>query len=56
MAPADQTRKAQTSRAKADDTASRLVAWYDAHHRELPWRVTPREHARGVRPDPYRIW
>ena len=26
------------------------------HHRELPWRITPREHARGVRPDPYRIW
>src|SRR6185369_9400267 len=23
---------------------------------QLPWRVSPREHARGVRPDPYRIW
>ncbi|MEI9411356.1 A/G-specific adenine glycosylase [Mesorhizobium salmacidum] len=56
MAPADQTRKALTSKAISDDTASRLLAWYDAHHRELPWRVTPREHARGVRPDPYRIW
>ncbi|MBZ9754132.1 A/G-specific adenine glycosylase [Mesorhizobium sp. ESP6-5] len=56
MAPADQTRKAQTSKVISDDTASRLLAWYDAHHRELPWRVTPREHARGVRPDPYRIW
>ena len=62
MAPADQTRKAQTRQAQTleamppDDTASRLLAWYDVHHRELPWRVTPREHARGVRPDPYRIW
>ncbi|MER9652376.1 A/G-specific adenine glycosylase [Mesorhizobium sp. M0152] len=56
MAPADQTRKAQISTAMPDDTASRLLAWYDAHHRELPWRVAPSEHARGVRPDPYRIW
>ena len=61
MAPADQTRKtqarkAQTRKAMPDDTASRLLAWYDVHHRELPWRVSPREHARGVRPDPYRIW
>ncbi|TPM35031.1 A/G-specific adenine glycosylase [Mesorhizobium sp. B2-3-4] len=51
MAPADQTRKAIP-----DDTASRLLAWYDAHHRELPWRVSPRDHARGAQPDPYRIW
>lgn len=61
MAPADQTRKAhppkaQTPEAMPDDTASLLLAWYDVHHRELPWRVSPREHARGVRPDPYRIW
>jgi A/G-specific adenine glycosylase len=28
-----------------------LLAWYDRHHRELPWRA-----ARGVRPDPYRVW
>lgn len=55
MAPQHQTRKA----APADDgktIASRLLDWYDVHHRELPWRVTPREHANGVRPDPYRIW
>jgi A/G-specific adenine glycosylase len=38
------------------DIAARLLAWYDRHHRELPWRVAPRELARGVRPDPYRIW
>ena len=40
----------------SDDIASRLLGWYDVHHRELPWRITPREHARGARPDPYRIW
>jgi A/G-specific adenine glycosylase len=28
-----------------------LLAWYDRHHRELPWRAAP-----GVRPDPYRVW
>lgn len=54
MALHDQTRKAATP----DDggIASRLLAWYDLHHRELPWRITPRDHAGGARPDPYRIW
>ena len=33
-----------------------LLAWYDRHHRELPWRVSPAAHARGKRPDPYHIW
>lgn len=36
--------------------AGRLLAWYDAHHRDLPWRVPPAETARGARPDPYRVW
>jgi A/G-specific adenine glycosylase len=35
----------------------RVLAWYDAHARDLPWRVRPAERAkRGVRPDPYRVW
>src|SRR5256885_2337265 len=36
--------------------ATALVAWYDRHARKLPWRVGPRDRARGVRPDPYRVW
>jgi A/G-specific adenine glycosylase len=28
----------------------RLLAWYDAHRRELPWRA-----ARGAAPSPYRV-
>jgi A/G-specific adenine glycosylase len=35
---------------------SALLAWYDANARDLPWRVGPAEHARGVRADPYRVW
>ena len=35
--------------------AGRLLAWYDAQHRDLPWRVPPRARARGARPDPYRV-
>lgn len=31
--------------------AARLLAWYDIHRRELPWRA-----ARGKRADPYRVW
>ncbi|MCB2110527.1 MAG: A/G-specific adenine glycosylase [Defluviimonas sp.] len=33
-----------------------LLRWYDVHARRLPWRVGPGDIARGVRPDPYRVW
>jgi A/G-specific adenine glycosylase len=33
-----------------------LLAWYDAHARDLPWRVRPAERAQGRRADPYRVW
>ena len=33
--------------------AERLLEWYDAHARALPWRVAPGSEAR---PDPYRVW
>ena len=36
--------------------APALLAWYDRHARRLPWRVGPKERARGVEPDPYRVW
>ncbi|MDZ4868941.1 MAG: A/G-specific adenine glycosylase [Alphaproteobacteria bacterium] len=29
----------------------RLLAWYDANRRRLPWRALP-----GETPDPYRVW
>jgi A/G-specific adenine glycosylase len=35
---------------------ARLLAWYDANARDLPWRVGPGAHANGVRADPYRVW
>lgn len=38
------------------NTAKALLAWYDRHHRELPWRISPAAAARGVTPDPYHIW
>ena len=36
--------------------SDRLLAWYDRHARTLPWRVSPADRARGIRPDPYRVW
>ncbi|HHN67140.1 MAG TPA: A/G-specific adenine glycosylase, partial [Thermopetrobacter sp.] len=30
---------------------AQLLAWYDAHRRDLPWRAPP-----GARPDPYHVW
>ncbi len=29
----------------------RLLAWYEGHRRDLPWRAHP-----GDRPDPYAVW
>ena len=36
--------------------APELLAWYDVHARDLPWRVGPAARAAGVLPDPYRVW
>lgn len=47
--------RSDSSRAPAE-VAPALLAWYDRHHRELPWRVSPAERKRGVRADPYRVW
>jgi A/G-specific adenine glycosylase len=36
--------------------AGAVLGWYDRHPRDLPWRVSPENRARGVQPDPYRVW
>ncbi|MBL0370873.1 A/G-specific adenine glycosylase [Rhizobium sp. KVB221] len=36
--------------------ASELLGWYDRHHRELPWRVSPVMRRNGKVADPYHIW
>jgi A/G-specific adenine glycosylase len=33
-----------------------VLAWYDRHARDLPWRVSPGDRRDGVRPDPYKVW
>ena len=38
-------------RKKAPQPAQLLLAWYDVHRRQLPWRAAP-----GKRPDPYQVW
>lgn len=35
-----------------DDVARLLLAWYDVHARDLPWRARPGSPP----PDPYRVW
>ncbi len=35
---------------------STILGWYDTHARVMPWRVPPAARAKGVRPDPYRVW
>ncbi|KAA0699776.1 A/G-specific adenine glycosylase [Neorhizobium sp. P12A] len=37
-------------------TAAALLIWYDRHHRDLPWRVSPPMAARGVKAEPYQVW
>jgi len=34
-----------------EDVSGKLLAWYDTHARDLPWRAK-----RGVAPDPYHVW
>lgn len=34
-----------------EDLAGKLLAWYDGHARDLPWRAKS-----GVLPDPYHVW
>ena len=41
---------------KHGDIAAQLLAWYDVHARVLPWRISPSDRARGITPDPYRVW
>ena len=33
-----------------------LLHWYDRHARTMPWRTAPEDRAKGLRPDPYRVW
>ncbi len=40
----------------AQKLPGKLLAWYDRHHRELPWRVSPAAAKAGKRADPYHIW
>lgn len=40
---------------KPIDSAA-VLAWYDRHARALPWRVSPVDRARGIKPNPYYIW
>jgi A/G-specific adenine glycosylase len=36
--------------------AEAVLAWYDLHARDLPWRTSPADRKAGVTPDPYRVW
>ncbi len=39
-----------------DDLPDRLLAWYDEHARDLPWRIGPKARAAGAQAEPYRVW
>jgi len=39
-----------------DELQRALLDWYDAHARDLPWRVGPAARMRGELPDPYGVW
>jgi A/G-specific adenine glycosylase len=36
--------------------APAVLAWYDRHARDLPWRISPADRSRGIKPDTYRVW
>ena len=33
-----------------------LLAWYDVHARDMPWRIGPAARMAGRLPDPYAVW
>ena len=33
-----------------------LLAWYDTHARDLPWRISPSKSITGVKQEPYKVW
>ncbi len=41
----------KSRRAPRSGIAGAVLAWYDRHRRELPWRAPP-----GARADPYEVW
>ena len=47
---------AEISPGTAKKLRSLLLDWYDASARVLPWRVSPDDQAKGLKPDPYRVW
>jgi A/G-specific adenine glycosylase len=51
-----QTKHSEQAAMPDHPDAADLLAWYDRHHRELPWRVSPAMRAKGRRADPYHIW
>jgi A/G-specific adenine glycosylase len=38
------------------DLRDALLAWYDEHARDLPWRVSPKDRGAGRVGDPYHVW
>ena len=38
------------------DLSTVLLNWYDANARIMPWRTSPADRAKGIKPDPYRVW
>ena len=43
--------RTKDSRAGPDTMSEAILAWYDRHRRDLPWRARP-----GERADPYAVW
>ncbi len=39
-----------------ESLSCQLLAWYDAHARVMPWRISPQDRAKGITPDPYLVW
>jgi len=35
---------------------AKLLEWYDAQGRTLPWRIRPEDRAKGQTADPYAVW
>lgn len=41
---------------RPNEIAAKLLQWYGANGRDLPWRVRPHARQQGGKPDPYHVW
>lgn len=46
----------KSSQKNIENSRKELLAWYDDHPRDVPWRIKTKSKGRRQKPDPYKVW